>query len=178
MCVVAHGCNPRFGRWRHEGHTVNKGQSGSILKRNENQGLATLDINLSNTGLERSVSKVNTVLCCAFWSHLHSLGRQTPVLSGLPHRNDLYPLGVSRGHRGSYGGTESWGICEFIPQSPWGICPVPSTPSPPLLVHPLGAPWRRTSHKCHREPTIYILHAVLSTSQKRVSFKAFLKGLK
>lgn len=76
---------------------VNQGQSRPILKRKENEGLATLDTSLYNSGLEQRVPKVHTLPCCAFWSHLHSLERER--LSGMAHRNDLYPLGVLRCHR-------------------------------------------------------------------------------
>lgn len=59
----------------------------------------------------------------------------------MAHRNDLYPLGVLRCHRWSYRGTESWGICELIPQRPWGISvlyPQRSHPHPQFTL--LGLP--------------------------------------
>lgn len=110
MCVMVHGCNPRIqeieaGR-SEQGHPVNQGQTGPILKGKPEFGY---------TG-HKPVQQ---------WAGTERLrGEQAPLLlipdplSQPGERNNLCPLKVLAGYRWNYGGTERWGAVSSSLRAP------------------------------------------------------------
>lgn len=86
-----------------------------------------LDTNLYITGLEQRVSKVNRLLCCSFWIHIHSLERE---MTSTPWKFCQVTGGVMKGLRdGAYVSSPLRAPGASVPGTHNILTPTPSSPS-------------------------------------------------